>query len=503
MNFGGFTPIGLRFQPSEEEMLSHYLENKNQRKDSQFTANIIPEINVLKHEPHDIPALVFAMAGFLEREWFTMADSPGMAWHFFSPRVFKHSKSKSKKQSTLINRTTGEGNWKKQGNDYRITGANSNKQIGGKRILTFYHSEKGKTDWVIHEYYLTDADSGQQIGDYVLCRLQNNQLKNNRSKKISSKSNHDQHTPGGKPSSGNCSMAPGVDDQASKEMRNVLPTPHGDADESEHDGCSCNMAINFKNQASKRLEDILPISNGIHDDTEDGGNSCHIASGFKYGGTEYGKLTEAEEYQAFVVLTDAVCESDGNEKELKGLQTDSCHIDKNDLSASLEGQSDSYNSPDSEMVEGLLHEPENLVLLHLPLSPQLQSPMYTKPGNSLFLDEECRKRKYPFGDSDPSLTKKNHIDEIGSEHDGSDGISEGYSQGEHLGSVPFQSQNRLSINREPRDFPHDNNFIEWDDLEPLFEGFDSSLAKFSDTIIDGGISDKNIEKMQRRTIVLH
>ncbi|XP_050387594.1 NAC domain-containing protein 3-like [Argentina anserina] len=479
MNCGGFRlPIGFRFQPSDEQLLSHYLENKNQGKDSQITA-IIPEIDVCKHEPHDIPALVFTRAEFLEKEWFTMADSPVMEWYFFSPRDFKHSKSKSKRQSTLINRTTGEGSWKKQGNDYRITGADSNKQIGGKRILTFYHSKKGKTDWVKHEYYLTDAESGQQIGDFVLYRLQNNQLKNNRSKKKSSKLDHDQQkTPGGKPSSGTCSMAPGVEDQASKELENVLPIPPGDDDEAERDGGSCSMAINVKNQASKRLEDILPISNGIHDDTEDGGNSCHIASGFKYRAAEYGELTEAEEYQAFGVLTDAICESDGNEKELKGLQTD-----KNDLLACLEGQSDSYNSPVSEMVEGLLHEPGNLALLDRPLSPQLQSPIY----------EECRKRKSPFGDSNPSLTKKNHIDEIGSEHEGSDGISEGYSQGEHLGSVPFQSQNRLSINREPRDFPHDNNYIEWDDLEPLFEGFDSSLAKFSDTIIDGGISDRNIE----------
>ncbi|XP_061997509.1 protein NTM1-like 9 isoform X2 [Rosa rugosa] len=170
MSSGRITlPKGFRFRPSDEELLSHYLEKKNQRKDPEMEA-IIPEINVCEHEPRDLPALVFTRAVFLDKEWFTMADSPDMEWYFFSPRVFKHSKRKS----TRSNRTTEEGYWKKQGKDRRITQARSDKQIGGKRILTFYQTgvqKKQKTDWVIHEYYLTKADSNEQIGDFVLCRL--------------------------------------------------------------------------------------------------------------------------------------------------------------------------------------------------------------------------------------------------------------------------------------------------------------------------------------------
>ncbi|XP_061995640.1 NAC domain-containing protein 83-like [Rosa rugosa] len=291
-------PKGFRFQPSDEELLSHYLEKKNQRKDPQIEA-IIPEIDVCKHEPRDLPALVFTRAEFLQREWFTMADSPDMQWYFFSPRVFKHSKCKS----TRSNRTTEEGSWKKQGRDRRITRTRSDKQIGGKRILTFYQTgvqKKQKTDWVIHEYYLTKADSDEQIGDFVLCRL----------KKKLDKSDHDEQDgpfcSGGEPSSG-----------------------------------SCSMAFNVENQASKQLGNVLSIS--------------------------------------------------------------------------VEGQTDSCNSSDSDMVEELLDEPGNLdSLFNQPPPPQLQSPI--KLGNvshttNVHIDE-CRKRKYQFRDNDPSPTKKNHISTI-------------------------------------------------------------------------------------------
>ncbi|KAM5555827.1 hypothetical protein ABKV19_023639 [Rosa sericea] len=456
-------PKGFRFQPSEEELLSHYLEKKNQRKDPQFE-DIIPEINVCEHEPRDLPALVFTRAKFLP-------DSPDMEWHFFSRRVFKHSKSKSKSEgkgkskskSPQINRATKEGSWKKQGDDKRITRPYSDKQIGGKRILTFYLPKKQKTDWVIHEYYLTKANSDEQIGDFVLCRL----------KHKSGKSDHDQQDDplcdGGEPNSGSCSMVSNVENQASKELGTVLPISNGN-DESEHGGDSCYMAFSVENQASKKLENVLPIPNGNDGETEHGGGSCHIASGFENEAAAFDMLTEEEINLAFKELEDAIWEYDGNEQEARGLQTR--------LSISVEGQpADSRNSSDSNMVEKPLDEPGNLALpLHLPPPPQLQSPIYTKLGTTNVQNDESRKRKYSFGDNDPFPTKKNHIDEVdsnsssNSENQAADAIPEGYSQpGENLESDSFQSQELLSINREPRDLPHDNDFIEWDDFPSIIE----------------------------------
>ncbi|KAL6131182.1 hypothetical protein ACLB2K_069560 [Fragaria x ananassa] len=68
MSYGGFSlPNGFPFQPSDEELLNHYLQKKNQREDPEITA-IIPEIDVSKHEPRDLPALVFTGAEFLDRD---------------------------------------------------------------------------------------------------------------------------------------------------------------------------------------------------------------------------------------------------------------------------------------------------------------------------------------------------------------------------------------------------------------------------------------------------
>ncbi|XP_061998229.1 uncharacterized protein LOC133715649 [Rosa rugosa] len=503
----------LRFQPSDEDLVSDYLEKKNQRKDLEIKA-IISVTKMLEHEPRDLPALV-PRVKFLIREWqFTMADSPDMERYFYSPRVFKHSKSKS----TRSNRKTGEGYWKKQGEDRRITRAGSDEQIGGKRILTFYLQEKQKTDFVIHEYYQTKPNSDEQIGDFVLCRFKNK----------SGKSDHDQQDDplcdGGEPNSGSCSMVSNVEDQGSKELGTVLPIPNGHNDEAEHGGGSCSMAFDVENQASKQLENDLPIPNG-NDNEAEHGSSCLITPGFENEAAAFDMLTEEEINQTFKELIDAVWpEYDGNEQEVSGSQTDPCYIDKNDLSISVKGQpADSCNSSDSDMVEELLGEPGHLALhlhpppppnmfvkpldeprnlalpLHPPPSPQLQSPIYTKLGTTNVQNDESRKRKYSFGDNDPFLTKKNHIDEVdsnsssNSENQAADAIPEGYSQpGENLESDSFQSQELPSINREPGDFPRDNNLIEWGKFPSITEGFDSSL-EFSDTFIDCYPCDGNTE----------
>ncbi|KAK9910050.1 hypothetical protein M0R45_034027 [Rubus argutus] len=158
------------------------------------------------------------------------------------------------------------------------------------------------------------------------------------------------------------------------------------------------------------------------------------------------------------------------------------------------------------------HELENLnSLFPQPLPPHphqlpqpqdyhtttLQSPIYQQPGNvshaTNVCNDESRKRNYPFGDNDLSLTKKNNIstnddDELGrntsssSENQAADGIPEGAQPVANLGSVfdSFPAQNYdhalPSINGEPRDFSYYNDFIEWDDLPNLVEDIGFPLA---------------------------
>jgi len=47
-------PVGLRFCPTDEELVKHYLKNKILRNDS-IANNVIAEIDVCKFEPCDLP----------------------------------------------------------------------------------------------------------------------------------------------------------------------------------------------------------------------------------------------------------------------------------------------------------------------------------------------------------------------------------------------------------------------------------------------------------------
>ncbi|PRQ58647.1 putative transcription factor NAM family [Rosa chinensis] len=322
MSWGLFTvPPGYRLRPTDEELLSD-LEKQNQGKDSQIMS-IIPEIEVCKHEPRELPGdpspepehhqfqllllmiqscllcCVFAELAFRRRQnlgrklffffffWFTRAESwySQGKWYFFAPREYKYPKS------NRSNRTTGEGSWKVTSKDRDIKAPGTKAVIGRKRTLTFYIKrgvlKPQKTGWVIHEYYLTRANSDEQIGDFVVCCL----------KYKSDNSDHHEDAPffyrGS--GSGSCSMVSNVANQAEE------------------------------NLASNEQVNVVPIPNGNDGESETGG----------------GRITEAEERLAFKKLGDALQIPIGNQHEVPGLQIDPCN-----LSTSVEGQADRINSSD-------------------------------------------------------------------------------------------------------------------------------------------------------------
>ncbi|XP_010105605.2 NAC domain-containing protein 86, partial [Morus notabilis] len=147
-------PPGFRFHPTDEELVAYYLKRKiNGRK---IDLEIIPEVDLYKCEPWDLPGK-------------SLLPSKDLEWYFFSPRDRKYP------NGSRTNRATKAGYWKATGKDRKVN--SQTRSVGMKKTLVYYRGRAphgSRTGWVMHEYRLDEREcetpSGLQDA-YALCRV--------------------------------------------------------------------------------------------------------------------------------------------------------------------------------------------------------------------------------------------------------------------------------------------------------------------------------------------
>ncbi|KAJ8458047.1 hypothetical protein OPV22_030973 [Ensete ventricosum] len=158
-------PPGFRFHPSDEELVVQYLKRKVFC--CPLPASIIPDIDLRKHDPWNLP-------GGCEGERY-----------FFNLRKHRYPNGKRS------NRAASSGYWKATGKDKQIVAASGcNQVVGIKKVFIFYRGKPpagSPTDWIMHEYRLAGSDNTALIfpqrknstrsmmvpnqEDWVLCRI--------------------------------------------------------------------------------------------------------------------------------------------------------------------------------------------------------------------------------------------------------------------------------------------------------------------------------------------
>lgn len=144
-------PPGFRFHPTDEELVSYYLKRKVSGRRIEFEA--IGDLDLYKFEPWDLPEL-------------SRLQTKDLEWYFFCPRDRKYP------NGSRTNRATESGYWKATGKDRAVSSRSAS--VGMKKTLVYYkgRAPKGeRTNWVMHEYRLDDAECDHSENAYVLCRI--------------------------------------------------------------------------------------------------------------------------------------------------------------------------------------------------------------------------------------------------------------------------------------------------------------------------------------------
>ncbi|RRT72450.1 hypothetical protein B296_00025279 [Ensete ventricosum] len=144
-------PPGFRFHPTDEELVAYYLKRKING--YRFELEIIPEVDLYKCEPWDLP------------ETYRIT--------FFSIMICPRDRKYPNGSRT--NRATRAGYWKATGKDRKVS--SQGRAVGTKKTLVYYKGRAprgSRTHWVMHEYRLDEKESETASGlqeSYALCRV--------------------------------------------------------------------------------------------------------------------------------------------------------------------------------------------------------------------------------------------------------------------------------------------------------------------------------------------
>ncbi|XP_019184375.1 PREDICTED: uncharacterized protein LOC109179325 [Ipomoea nil] len=153
-------PLGYRFHPTDEELITNYLWRKIA--DPSFFAGAIEEWDLNRLEPWDL--LPGVCVG--KREWF-----------FFSRRDMKDATGQRIDRAT---HSVSKGYWETTGSDKEILKGKS--LVGMKKTLIFYRGRPPsgeRTDWLMHEYRLVNINYLHMIpklpqnakNEWVICKV--------------------------------------------------------------------------------------------------------------------------------------------------------------------------------------------------------------------------------------------------------------------------------------------------------------------------------------------
>ncbi|VFQ88142.1 unnamed protein product [Cuscuta campestris] len=147
-------PPGFRFHPTDEELVAYYLKRKINGRFIEL--DVIPEVDLYKCEPWELPGKALLASKDLE-------------WYFFSPRDRKYP------NGSRTNRATKAGYWKATGKDRKVN--SEMRAVGMKKTLVYHRGRAphgARTDWIMHEYRLEERECETRSGlqdAYALCRV--------------------------------------------------------------------------------------------------------------------------------------------------------------------------------------------------------------------------------------------------------------------------------------------------------------------------------------------